>query len=125
MLDYTHFFSPNDYENNDKITYKYCKDKYDRRKSASLEFRLEKIDETRNFILEEIKHNDLISEKYKNTFKYPNYAKHLLILASTVTGCIRISAFASLVAIPVGITCFAVGIKLCAVTVEIKKYNSI
>ena len=32
---------------------------------TSLEFRLRKIDEARNYLLEEIKHNDLISEKYK------------------------------------------------------------
>ena len=30
-----------------------------------LEFRLRKIDETRNYLLEEIKHNDLMSGKYK------------------------------------------------------------
>ena len=30
---------------------------------ASLEFRLRKIDETKNYILDEIKHNDSISEK--------------------------------------------------------------
>ena len=30
-----------------------------------LEFRLKKIDETRNYPLGEIKHNDLMSEKYK------------------------------------------------------------
>ena len=32
---------------------------------------------------------------------YLNYVGHFLILASTVTGCVSISAFASLVAIPV------------------------
>ena len=30
---------------------------------SSLEFRLTKIDETRNYFLEEINHNDLVSEK--------------------------------------------------------------
>ena len=30
---------------------------------ASLEFRLRKIDEIRNYLLDEIKHNDLMSEK--------------------------------------------------------------
>ena len=34
---------------------------------ASLEFRFKKTDETRNYLLEEIKHNDLMSEKYKKT----------------------------------------------------------
>ena len=37
---------------------------------ASLEFRSRKTDDTRNYLLYEIKHNDLISEKYKETCKY-------------------------------------------------------
>ena len=51
--------------------------------------------------------------------------KHLLVLVLTVTGCVSISAFASLVCIPVGITSSAVGIKICVVTVGIKKSRSI
>ena len=39
---------------------------------ASLDFRLRKIDETRNYLLDEIKHNGLMSEKYKKTSKYLN-----------------------------------------------------
>ena len=67
----------------------------------NLNFRLTKIDEKRNFLLDEIKH-DLMSEKYKKTCKYLNYIKHLLILTitSTITGCLSISAFASLVHVP-------------------------
>ena len=34
---------------------------------ASLQFRLKKTDETRNYLLEEIKYNDLMSEKNKKT----------------------------------------------------------
>ena len=49
----------------------------------------------------------------------------MLILVSTVTGCVSISAFASLVYVPVGITSSAVGIKSCAITAGIKKYKSI
>ena len=40
-----------------------------------------------------VKHNDLMNEKYKTTCEYLNYVEHLLILASTVTGCISNSAF--------------------------------
>ena len=47
----------------------------------------------------------------------------LLILVSTVTGFLSISALASLVAILVGITISAVGIEICAITAEIKKYK--
>ena len=64
---------------------------------ASLEFRLWTIDETKNYLLDEIKHNDLMSEKYKKTFKYLNYVEKLLILSSTITGCVSFSVFASLV----------------------------
>ena len=64
-------------------------------------------------------------DKYKKTCKYLNYVEHLLILVSTGTGCVSISAFASLVCVPVGITSSAVGIKICAITAGIKKYKSI
>ena len=37
---------------------------------SSLEFRLKKIDETRSYLVEEIKHNDLMSEKHKKTLVF-------------------------------------------------------
>ena len=92
---------------------------------TSLEFRLRKIDETRNYLLDEIKHNDLMSEKYKKTCKYLNYVEQLLILVSTVTDCVSISAFASLVCVPDGFTSYAVGLKICVISARIKKYKSI
>ena len=54
-----------------------------------------------------------------------NYIEHFLILASAVTGCFFISAFTSLVGIPIGITSSAIGLKICAITAAIKKYKSI
>ena len=66
-----------------------------------------------------------MSEKYKKTCKYLNYVEHLLILASTIVGYVSISAFASLVDIPVGITSSAVGINICAITAGIKKHKSV
>ena len=62
---------------------------------ASLKFRLRKIDEIRNYLLDEIKHNDLMTEKYKKICKYLNYVEKLLILVLTVTGLDSISSFAS------------------------------
>ena len=38
-----------------------------------------------------------MSEKYQKTCKYLNYVEQLLILASTITGCVLISVFTSLV----------------------------
>ena len=49
----------------------------------------------------------------------------MLILVSKVTGSVSISAFASLVHVPLGITSSAVGIKISAITAGIKKYKSI
>ena len=49
----------------------------------------------------------------------------MLILVSTVTGCVSTYVFASLVTIPIGITSSAVEIKICAITAGIKKYKSI
>ena len=63
-----------------------------------------------------------MSEKYKKTCKY---LEHLLIPASTVTGCVLISAPASLGFVPVGITGSAIGINICAIIAGIKKYKSI
>ena len=50
LLDYTNLFSPNHYKKNENIIYKYL-----RINMSSLEFRLKKIDETRNYLTEEIK----------------------------------------------------------------------
>ena len=61
LLDYTNLFSPYDYKKNERIICKYFKDKY-MVEEASLEFRLRKFDETRNYFLHEIKHNDIMSE---------------------------------------------------------------
>ena len=44
-----------------------------------------------------------MSEKYKKICKYLNYFTDLLILVLTVAGCVSVSAFASLVCVPVDI----------------------
>ena len=92
---------------------------------ATLEFRLRKIEEARNYILDVINHNDLMCEKYKKTYKYLNYVENVLILVSTVNGCVLIFAFPSLVCVPVGTTSSRAGMKICTITAGIKKYKSI
>ena len=52
-----------------------------------LDFRLKQIDETRNFPLEEIKHNDLMNEKHKNVCRALNYFEHFLVFACAVSLC--------------------------------------
>ena len=81
----------------------------------SQEFRLKKIDNGRNYFLEEIEKNELMSRKRKKVCATLNYIEHFLILASTITGCISISASASLLGIPIGITSSSIGLKICAI----------
>ena len=79
----------------------------------------------RDYLTEEINRNELISEKYKKVCATLKYIEHFLILGSTTTGCLSISAFASLVGIPVGIASSAIALKICAITAGMKKYKSI
>ena len=66
-----------------------------------------------------------MSRKHKKVCTTLNYIEHFLILASTITGCISISAFASLFGIPIRITSSAIGLKMSAIVAGIKKYKSI
>ena len=66
-------------------------------------FILKNIYETRNYFIQETNHNDLMSKKYKKVFTVLNYIEQLLILTSTVTRCVSISASAFLVSIPTDI----------------------
>ena len=70
--------------------------------------------------MEEITHNEFVSKKHKKACITLNYIEFLLILNSTVTGCISTSAFASLVGIPVGITSSAVELKIWVITAGLK-----
>ena len=65
-----------------------------------------------------------MSKKYKKVCITLNYIEHFLILASIITGYISISAFASLLGIPVVITSSAIRLNICVVTGEIEKYIS-
>ena len=101
----------------------YFKNKAD--ENISQEFILKNIDETRNYLIEETNQNELMSKKHKKVCTTLNYIEHFLILGYTITGCISISAFASLVGIPIAITSSAIGLKICGITAAIKKYKSI
>ena len=63
-----------------------------------------------------------MSRKHKKICTTLNYIEHFLLLPSAIIGCISISAFASLLAIPIGITSSA---KICAIAAGIKRYKSV
>ena len=54
-----------------------------------------------------------------------NDIDHSLIVISTITGCVSISACPSLVGIPIRIAGSTIGLKICVITAGIKKYKSI
>ena len=61
--------------------------------NISQKFRLKDIDEARNYFLEEIQQNELISKKHKKICTTLNYTENFLSLAFTITECISISIF--------------------------------
>ena len=66
-----------------------------------------------------------MSKKHKKRCRVLNYIDHLLIVISTITGCVSISAFASLFGIPIRIKSWAIELKICAISAGIKKFKSI
>ena len=91
--------------------------------NISKKFRLKNIEETKNYFVEEMNQNELMSNKHRKVFT--TCIEHFLILASMVTGCISISAFASLLGTPVTTRSSEIGLKIFALTAEIEKYRSI
>ena len=66
-----------------------------------------------------------MSKKHKKFWGVFNYIDHLLIVISTITGCVSISGFTSLSGIPIAITSSAIGLKICAITAGTKRSKSI
>ena len=64
-----------------------------------------------------------MSKTHKNVSKTLTYIEHFLILASTITGCVSISAFLSLVDILVEITSSAIGLNIWAIIAGIEKFK--
>ena len=91
------------------------------------EFRMKKkkTDEARIQLIQEITQNEMMSKEQKKGCKTLNYIEHMLVLFSTVTEYVSNSTYFSSVGIPVGIASSAVGLKICAITVGIKKYKLI
>ena len=89
----------------------------------SQEFRLKNINVTRNYFLEEIEQNELMSRKHQQICTTLNHIEHL-ILVSTITRDISLFAFTSLLSRSIAITSSAIGLKICAIATEIKRYKS-
>ena len=66
-----------------------------------------------------------MGKTHKNVSTTLTYIEHFLILASTITGCVSISAFLSLVDILVEITSSAIGLNIWAIIAGIEKFKLI
>ena len=66
-----------------------------------------------------------MSRKHKKVCTTLTYIEYFLLLASAVTRCMPVFAFAFLLGIAIGITSSAIRLKTFAVTAGIKKYKSI
>ena len=66
-----------------------------------------------------------MSEKHKKVCWALNYLEHFVVFLSALNRCVSISAFASLLGVPVSITSSALGSKICAITAAIKKHVSV
>ena len=75
----------------------------------------------RNYLIEEINQNELISKKQKMICTTLNYIEHFLVVLSTITGYVSISAFASLIGITMQTESSAIKINICTKTPGIKK----
>ena len=93
--------------------------------SISREFRLKNINETRNYYIEEISLNEMMSKRHEIVCRVFNCVKNLLISVSTETGYVSISDFASLIGVPVGIVGSTIGLQIFVLTAAIKKYKTI
>ena len=89
------------------------------------EFWWKKIDGIRNYLIEEINRNDLMSKKQKKVCRVSNYIDHSLIAISAITGYVSISAFSSLSGTPITITSSAIALNICVITARVKKYKPI
>ena len=63
------------------------------KENISQEFRRKNIYETRNYSIQDINQIRLMSKKHKKGCGTIKYIENLLILGSTITGCVSISSF--------------------------------
>ena len=89
------------------------------------EFRLKKINEMKNYLIEEINHIETICMNHKKFCRVLSYIENSLIVISTITVCFQVSAFAFSVGIPTEITSFAIVLKICVIATAIKQYKSV
>ena len=90
------------------------------KESRNQEFRLRKIYQVKNYLIEEINRNELRNKKHKNVCTVYSDIEKPPIVISTITSYFSIFSFGSLVDIQIGITSSAIRLKICVKVAGIK-----
>ena len=64
-----------------------------------------------------------MNKKHEKVQRTPNYFEYVLVSVSAVSCCVSTSIVASLVIVPVVIASFAIGLKICTMTAELKSIS--
>ena len=59
------------------------------KENVSVDFRLKKIDGTRNYLLEGVKQNELMNKNHKKLCEVLNYFENFHMFISAVSGCVQ------------------------------------
>ena len=90
----------------------------------SQEFRFKNIEEARNYLIEEIMQNELMSKNHKKVCTTLNYTDHVLILVYQLVDIFYFS-FYSFPWYFYRNTCCSIELKTCTIVPGIKRYKSI
>ena len=88
---------------------------------AGENIRLKNIDETRNYLIEDINWTELNSKKHKNLRTILNYIEHFLVIGCTILAVFQFPLLLSLIRIPIGITSSEIELKIYAIIRVIKR----
>ena len=88
--------------------------------SNDQQFRLNKIDEIKDYFIAEIKERELMSKNLSKYFDSFEYFKKSLIVLSVATGSISVASFVTVIGAPVGIMSASCSLAL-SITTEFRK----
>ena len=87
--------------------------------------RSKKIDDIRNYLIEEVIRHNLLNKKHQKMCRVLNYIENSHNLISTITVCVFISSFASLVRTLTRAPSSRIGLTICVIMSGIKKTYSV
>ena len=86
------------------------------------QFRLNKISETEDYFIAEIKERELMSKKLSKYISFFDYFDKSLIVLSVTSGCVSIASFATVIGVPIGITSASISLAFSLCTGLVKNY---